>query len=368
MTKSVAFIKLADAASFYKKLPHQEEAWNWLQRQLSPDVLADFGVKYRIETPPKPTFDNTWDGVVAAAQSAGAKYPELVAAQWALESNWGKHPSGEYNYFGIKGTGSTRTTQEFIDNTWVTITDGFVNFPDLRSCITYLVDRWYKDYKTFKGVNNAANRNAAAVQLKEQGYATDPGYAIKLIQLLDSKLGTPGGTVIKVNPLPVLYMSQRDNYRDASRTCFSSSCAMMLKYLKPTSIKNDDDYLKVVFTYGDSTDSTAQLKALFKFGVEARFYSKGDVDTIKKQIDKNKPVPVGFLHQGPVTRPTGGGHWLCITGYDDTGWWVNDPWGEADLESGTYVNTNGKNLHYSYKNFNPRWLIEGLNSGWCMLA
>ena len=110
------------------------------------------------------------------------------------------------------------------------------------------------------------------------------------------------------------------------------------------------------------------MKALFKFGVEARFYSKGDVDTVKKQIDRNKPVPVGFLHQGPVTRPTGGGHWLCITGYDDTGWWVNDPWGEADLTSGTYVNTNGKNLHYSYKNFNPRWLIEGLNSGWCMLA
>ena len=140
--------KLTDAAKFYKELKEQTDAWNWLQGQLSPEVLADFGVKYRIETPPKPAFDNTWDGVIAAAQSAGAKYPELVAAQWALESNWGKHPSGEHNYFGIKGTGSTRTTQEFIDNTWVTITDGFVNFPDLRSCITYLVDRWYKDYKT----------------------------------------------------------------------------------------------------------------------------------------------------------------------------------------------------------------------------
>jgi hypothetical protein len=25
-------------------------------------------------------------------------------------------------------------------------------------------------------------------------------------------------------------------------------------------------------------------------------------------------------------------------------------------------------LHYSYKNFNPRWLVDGPNSGWCMVA
>ena len=27
---------------------------------------------------------------MAAAKSSGAKYPELVAAQWAVESGWGK--------------------------------------------------------------------------------------------------------------------------------------------------------------------------------------------------------------------------------------------------------------------------------------
>lgn len=68
----------------------------------------------------------------------------------------------------------------------------------------------------------------------------------------------------KTNPLTVEYMSQRDNYRDSYRTCFSSSCAMLLKYLKPKTIKNDDEYLKVVFQYGDSPDSNVQLKALEK--------------------------------------------------------------------------------------------------------
>ena len=49
--------------------------------------------------------ENSWGGVMAAAKKAGAKFPEVVAAQWALESAWGEHTSGDYNYFGIKATG-----------------------------------------------------------------------------------------------------------------------------------------------------------------------------------------------------------------------------------------------------------------------
>ena len=64
------------------------------------------------------------------------------------------------------------------------------------------------------------------------------------------------------NPLAVQYMSQRDNYRDANRTCFSSSCAMLLKFLKPGSIKNDDDYIKLVFTFGDTTEGSTQIATL----------------------------------------------------------------------------------------------------------
>jgi len=360
--------KIIDAVKFYKGLKQQDDAFNYLESITPADKLKEFFTKYRTDAPVDNTYTNDWDGVVAAAKVSGAKYPELVAAQWALESNWGKDVSGKNNYFGLKGTGSDRSTQEFVNGNWITIVDGFIDFPDLRTCVAYLVDRWYRDYKTYKGVNNAPNRNAAANQLKEQGYATDPNYPTKLVQIMDNKLGTPGGNVPKLNPLPVLYMSQRDNYRDASRTCFSSSCAMMLKYLKPKAIAGDDDYLKVVFSYGDSTDSTAQLKALFHFGVEARFNTKATPELIKKQIDNNKPIPVGFLHHGPVNAPSGGGHWLCITGYDSTGWWVNDPWGECDLISGTYISENGSKLHYSYKNFNPRWLVDGPASGWCIIA
>jgi hypothetical protein len=185
-------IKLTDAAEFFNKEPHQIAAWDWLQAQVSPDVLESFASKYR--TPPKPVVEvsNTWDGVLAAAKAAGAKWPECVAAQWALESSWGKHFSGNWNAFGLKGSGSTVNTQEFINGQWVTIKAGFIDFPDLQTCVHYLVDRWYKDYERFKGVNRATSRNECARLLVKEGYATDPDYATKLIQIMDRQLQTIG--------------------------------------------------------------------------------------------------------------------------------------------------------------------------------
>jgi hypothetical protein len=137
-------------------------------------------------------FPNTWEDVAAAATATGARFPELVAAQWALESGWGKHTSGKNNYFGLKGPGTSTKTQEVINGKTVTITASFIDFPDLVTCVSYLVSRWYKDWKDYKGVNNASDREAAARSLVEQGYATDPQYAEKLIALMKEKAPLSG--------------------------------------------------------------------------------------------------------------------------------------------------------------------------------
>ena len=185
-------IKLTDAARFFNEEPHQIDALEWLQEQLSDEVLELFAEKYRNKPKPAPIVDNTWDGVLAAAKTAGSKWPECVAAQWALESGWGQHTSGKNNYFGLKGSGSTVSTQEFINGQWVTIKAGFIDFPDLQTCVCYLVDRWYKDFGRFKGVNRAASRNECARLLVKENYATDPDYATKLIQIMDRQLQTIG--------------------------------------------------------------------------------------------------------------------------------------------------------------------------------
>ena len=159
---------------------------NWLPRWEVEGKGTGWFMTFRPTTTPQPTapVENTWKGVRAAAAKAGAKFPQVVAAQWALESGWGKHTSGKNNYFGLKGSGSERETKEFINGQWVTIKAGFIDFPDLQTCVSYLVDRWYRDYKQYKGVNRAASPEECARLLVTEGYATDPQYSEKLIKLL----------------------------------------------------------------------------------------------------------------------------------------------------------------------------------------
>ena len=172
----------------------------------------------------------------------------------------------------------------------------------------------------------------------------------------------------QLNPLATPYQSQRDNYRDANRTCFSSSCAMLLMTLKPGVIHSDDEYIKTVFTIGDTTNSTVQIKALHHYGLDARFKTNGNRALVQQQIDAGKPVPVGFLHHGTANAPSGGGHWLCIIGYDATGYIVHDPWGAMNVATGEYGSTFGAKQHYAYKTFEPRWMVDGPSSGWCVVA
>ncbi len=56
-----------------------------------------------------------------------------------------------------------------------------------------------------------------------------------------------------------------------------------------------------------------------------------------------------------------------VIGYTEDAWIVNDPNGEANLAAGGYTNNmNGADLSYSFKNWNPRWIVEGEGSGWMM--
>ena len=122
------------------------------------------------------------------AQKAGAKYPELVAAQFALESGYGSAISGSNNYFGLKATdsesGAMKGTTEFTGGVEGATTAKFMNFGSAQESVNTLVNRWYKDYGNYKGVNRASSAQDAAKQLQQQGYATDPNYASKLKRIM----------------------------------------------------------------------------------------------------------------------------------------------------------------------------------------
>lgn len=180
-------------------------------------------------------------------------------------------------------------------------------------------------------------------------------------------LPPPAAASAGANPLPVPYFSQRDSGTgQAERMCFSSSCAMLLQFLRPGALKGangDDQYLRAVQEFGDTTDAGAQVKALAKLGVRSRFVQDADFRQIERQIDRGVPVPCGYLHRGPVGRPTGGGHWLIVIGCTAKEVIVHDPFGEPDLLSGVTLNSNGRALRFTRENFGRRWMVEPVGGG-----
>ncbi|MEB3168753.1 MAG: glucosaminidase domain-containing protein, partial [Synechococcaceae cyanobacterium] len=123
----------------------------------------------------------SWDNVVAMARSKGAKFPELVAAQWALESDWGRSPSGRNNFFGQKGRGTRKATWEVVNGRRVNTTASFMDFASPADSVGFLIDRWYRGSN---GANRARTVEEAARILKQQGYATDPEYVNKLLRIV----------------------------------------------------------------------------------------------------------------------------------------------------------------------------------------
>ena len=170
------------------------------------------------------------------------------------------------------------------------------------------------------------------------------------------------------NPLVgVPYFQQRDSAQRSQRdrTCFPSS-SMLLEALKPGTFQGangDDHYLAVVQRNGDTTDAGAQLQALAHYGITARLVQDADFQLIEQQIARGIPVPCGYIHRGPVERPTGSGHWLIVYGHTPTHVVVNDPWGEPDLLSGATLNARGMGLWFSRRNFGRRWMVEPIGGG-----
>jgi hypothetical protein len=148
---------------------------------------------------------------------------------------------------------------------------------------------------------------------------------------------------------------------------------MAAAFLRPGSLNGsgqlDDQFLALVQRHGDTTDANAQVAALQSLGIQSRFRTDGAIDDLIAQLQRGIPCPVGWLHKGPASSPTGGGHWSLVIGWnpDTRQLLMHDPNGEADLVNGGSVSTaigSGSALRYSERNWGRRWQVEGPGSGW----
>ena len=165
------------------------------------------------------------------------------------------------------------------------------------------------------------------------------------------------------------YFSQVDDGPDGWRLCQSASIAMCLAAVGYKNNGDDLWYVQCLKRHGDSTDQAAHARTLRDLKAPGRFVTNCTIAQAKVEISKGRPVAVALLHHSSPAHPTGG-HWIVLKGFDDTGWVVDDPYGELDLAHGTWVRSGGKSgesKHYSYANMNPRWQVEGDGSGWAWL-
>ena len=388
-------IQLRQAAKHFKELPHQLAAWDWLQGHLSDQVINEFAELYRADPLVKKPLPQPWvapalklirefEGchleaykcpagvwtigwgttrLIDAPVRSGDKISQAMADELLqnevenlfgpgvlhllpLAKNWKPEQVGALVSFAYNlGLGALEES---------TLRKRLLEGEDPCKVVREELPRWvHAGEAVLAGLER---RRAAEVAV----FCGDK-------RLQSPPQQKPG------DPLKVPYFSQRDSTvaGQANRMCFSSSFAMLLAYLRPGVISGaaaDDQYLKTVLRFGDTTDVNAQLKALAHYGIKASFKQDGGWDDLQRQIARNVPVPCGFLHHGSSSKPSGGGHWLTVIGITSGHVIVNDPFGEMDVVRGTYLNSKGAGLAYSKANWGPRWLVDGTRSGWCIIA
>jgi hypothetical protein len=215
----------------------------------------------------------------------------------------------------------------------------------------------------FKHYDEKNPKHVAAVEQLEKDLADSPlmDDSSNWVRIYRTQPEKPKSSILEVP-----FYSQTDNYRDANRTCNSSSCAMCLAYFKPgtlTGAKGDDAYVQKVFAVGDTTDHLVQTRVLDSYGIKSHFsYSLSFAD-LDSELAAGRPVVIGILHRGSLSNPTGG-HMVVVIGKTPSGdYVVNDPYGSLnDGYTGSVY--NGKGAVYKKYDLVKRWTPDGPNSGW----
>ncbi|OFI47529.1 N-acetylmuramoyl-L-alanine amidase [Floricoccus penangensis] len=136
--------------------------------------------------------------IAPAAQNVQRSYgirASLIMAQAILESNFGQSDlASKYNnLFGIKAGTTDKhiklETKEYIDGKWITIKDDFAWYNSWSDSIIAHAKLMREgvdwDKNLYEDVIAADNYKDAAKSIEDAGYATDPTYADKLIEVIE---------------------------------------------------------------------------------------------------------------------------------------------------------------------------------------
>jgi len=144
------------------------------------------------------------------ARAAGDRFPELTAAQWAIESGWGSSNSGKNNPFGEKtlSGGTVRRTREVGPGGSYMTNAAFKDFGSEEEATRHRVKKWSYKYGDAKDLETAARnlqippggKIPGTKEISHGVYATDPSYASAISRIARDYGSRANG--LKNNNLP----------------------------------------------------------------------------------------------------------------------------------------------------------------------
>jgi flagellum-specific peptidoglycan hydrolase FlgJ len=152
---------------------------------ITPEQLAYLGANDK-----KKFFEVLKPAAIESEQTYGVPW-QLTLAQVALESGWGRSPSGSYNLFGIKGKGPAGSTQlrtrEWRNGQYVSEMAGFARYHNFYEAVKEHGKLFHNGYYK-KAINAYASgdRDPRHFAQNIHGiYATSPTYAKNLISIME---------------------------------------------------------------------------------------------------------------------------------------------------------------------------------------
>ncbi|UYG00049.1 flagellar assembly peptidoglycan hydrolase FlgJ [Halomonas sp. GD1P12] len=149
-------------------------------------------------------FMATLAGPAQVASQASGVPAELILAQAALETGWGRHEipthqgGNSHNLFGIKagsrwqGATTDIVTHEYLNGQRTRMVDTFRVYDSFEHAFTDYANLIGQNPR-YAGVVEAQSAEQAARALQSGGYATDPRYAEKLVAIMKTMGPLPAG-------------------------------------------------------------------------------------------------------------------------------------------------------------------------------
>lgn len=138
---------------------------------------------------PQLDFINHVSNTIDLVPTSPKPLKSVILAQAILESQWGqsKLSHDAQNYFGIKGSYQGDSvevvTKEVFNDEWISISDSFRKYPSLYESIEDYVS--LMNTERYYNVLEHDTYQEQAIAIMNSGYATDPDYALKIIDIIE---------------------------------------------------------------------------------------------------------------------------------------------------------------------------------------